>query len=70
MRNVLQSFLGKTPGFAYNLHTVSKGGTVKIKTGTSPKLEDHGVHCLFVGYSLTILPDATGCATQKCTGCV
>ena len=28
-------------------------GTVKIKMDTIPKLEDHGVHCLFVGYSLT-----------------
>ena len=28
-------------------------GTEKIKTGTTPKLKDWGVHHLFVGYSLT-----------------
>ena len=51
-------FFGETPGFAWNLHTVGEGGTVKIKTHITPKLEDHGVHCLFVGYSLT---HPTGC---------
>ena len=51
-------FIRETLGFAWNLHTVGEAGTVKIKTDTIPKLEDHGVHCLFVGYSL---PPPTGC---------
>ena len=46
-------FFGETPGFAWNLCTVGEVGTVEIKTDTTPKLEDHSVHCLFVGYSLT-----------------
>ena len=46
------------PGFAWNLHTVGEVGTAKIKTDTTPKLEDCSVHCLFVGYSLT---HPTGC---------
>ena len=50
---MLQSFFGETPGFAQNLCTVGEAGTVKIKSDTTPKLEDHGVHRLFVGYSLT-----------------
>ena len=33
-------------------------GTVKIKVDTTPKVEDHGVHCLFVGYFPT---HPTGC---------
>ena len=43
----------RNDGFAWNLHTVGEASTVKIKTDTTPKLEDCGVHCLFVGYSLT-----------------
>ena len=46
------------PGFASNFCTVGEASTVKIKTDTTPKLEDHSVHCLFVGYSLT---HPTGC---------
>ena len=60
-------FVGETQGFAYDLHTVRK---VKIKTGTSPKLEDHGVHCLFVGYSLTHPTRSYRMYNPKCTGCV
>ena len=44
---------GETPSFAWNLHTVSEASTVKIKTDTMSKLEDHSVPCLSVGYSLT-----------------
>ena len=39
--------------FVHSLCTVGEAGTVKIKTDTTPKLEDQGVHCMFVGYSLT-----------------
>ena len=45
-------------GFALGLHTVGEAGSVKIKIVTTPKLEDHSVHFLFVGYSLT---HPTGC---------
>ena len=41
------------PGFAHNLHTVGEGSPVKIKMDTTSKIENHGVPCLFVGYSLT-----------------
>ena len=46
------------PWFAHSLCTVGEVGTVKIKTDTTPKLEDWGVHCMFVGYSLM---HPTGC---------
>ena len=46
-------FFGATPKFSHSLCTVGEMGTVKIKMDTTPKLEDHGVHCVFVGYSLT-----------------
>ena len=54
----ITNFFGETPGFAWNLHTVGEAGTVKMKTDSTPKLEDHSVHSLFVGYSLT---HPTGC---------
>ena len=53
-----KQFFGEMPGFTQNLHTVGEVGTVKIKTDTTPKLENCSVHCLFVGYSLT---HPTGC---------
>ena len=46
------------PAFAHSLCTVGEAGALKIKIDTTPKLEDCGVHCLFVGYSL---PPPTGC---------
>ena len=42
--------------FASCLHTIGEAGTVKTKTDTTPKLDDHGVHYLFVG-SLTHLAE-------------
>ena len=51
--NRYENFFGETLKFACSVHTVGEASTVKIKTDTTPKLEDHGVHCLFVGYSLT-----------------
>ena len=48
-----EHFLGETLRLACSLHTVGEASTVKVKTDTSPKLEDCGVHCLFVAYSLT-----------------
>ena len=50
---MVATFFGEMPRFAHSLHTVGEVGTVKIMTDTTPKLEDQGVHCMFVGYSLT-----------------
>jgi hypothetical protein len=41
----------KLTKFASNLRTWGEAGTVKIKTGSSTKIQDRGVHCVFVGYS-------------------
>ena len=41
----------KKPKFAEHLHTIGEAGTVKITNDTTPKLQDHGVHCIFVGYA-------------------
>ncbi len=43
---------GKLPNFAKHLRTWGEAGTVKMKTPTTAKLADHGVHCMFVGYTL------------------
>ena len=48
-----EHFFGDMPRFTHSLHMVGEAGTVKIKSDTTPKLEDRGVHCMFVGYSLT-----------------
>ena len=34
------------------LHTIGEAGTVKITSDTTPKLQDCGIHCIFVGYAL------------------
>ena len=36
-------FLRETLGFAQNLHTVGEARTVKIKTDTTPKSDNHSV---------------------------
>ena len=51
--NRYKHFFRETPKFVHSLHTVGEAGTVKIETDTTPKLEDHGIHCLFMGYSLS-----------------
>ena len=73
--------LGEMLVFAHCLCTVGEAGTVKIKMDTIPKLEDQGVHWLFVGYSLThpsgcyrmYDPEPVGCILLKtwpgCTAC-
>ena len=42
----------KNPTFAKHSRTWGEAGTVKIKTSTTPKLEDCGVQCMFVGYTM------------------
>ena len=41
----------KKPKFVKYLRTIGEAGTVKITKDTTPKLQDHGVHCIFVGYA-------------------
>lgn len=42
---------GQNPTFSLHLRTWGEAGTVKIKTDTTPKVNDKGVHCMFVGYA-------------------
>jgi hypothetical protein len=44
-------FCGKNPKFAQHLRTWGEAGTVKTKTKTTPKIADHGVQCMFIGYA-------------------
>ena len=44
-----EHFFGETLRFTCSLYMVGEAHTVKIKTDTTPKLEDQGVHCMFVG---------------------
>ena len=46
-----EHFVGQNPMFAKHVPTWGEAGTVKIKTSTSPKLNDKGTHCMFVGYT-------------------
>ena len=50
---IVQTFCGEMLRFPHSLCTVGEVGTVTIKTDTTPKLEDHRVLSMFVGYSLT-----------------
>ena len=43
---------GSNPEFAKHLRTWGEAGTVKVKTKTTPKINDRGVQCMFVGYAL------------------
>ena len=42
----------KKPKFVKYLRTIGEAGTVKITSDTTPKLQDLGIHCIFVGYAL------------------
>jgi hypothetical protein len=44
-------FDGKNPKWMKCLRTWGGAGTVKVKTNTTPKLADRGVHCMFIGYA-------------------
>ena len=41
----------KKPKFVKYLCKIGEAGTVKITNDTTPKLQDHGIHCIFVGYA-------------------
>ena len=42
----------KKPKFVKYLCTIGEAGTVKITNDTTPKLQDRGIHCIFVRYAL------------------
>jgi hypothetical protein len=44
-------FYGKNPNEMKFMQTWGEAGTVKVKTKTTPKLADRGVHCMFIGYA-------------------
>jgi hypothetical protein len=44
-------FYGKNPKWMKCLRTWGEAGTVKVKTNTTPKVADRGVHCTFIGYA-------------------
>eukprot|EP00957_Ditylum_brightwellii_P094996 7234254-Ditylum_brightwellii.AAC.2 len=46
-----EHFAGALPKFAKHLYTWGKAGTIKTHKKTSPKIEDHGVVCMMVGYA-------------------
>jgi hypothetical protein len=46
-----EHMFGKNPEWAGHLRNFCEAGTVKIKTGTTPKLHNKGVKCMFVGYA-------------------
>jgi hypothetical protein len=45
-----EHYTGTIPSFAKHLRKWGEAGTVKIKTTTTPKLEERGITCMFVGY--------------------
>jgi hypothetical protein len=45
------------PAFAKHLSTWDEAGTVTLKSKVMPKVKDHGVQCMFVGYALDHLGD-------------
>jgi hypothetical protein len=46
-----EHFNGNNPKWMKFLRTWGEAGTVKVKTKTTPKLADRGVHCMFIGYA-------------------
>ena len=51
MKTHYEHFVRQNPMFAKHLRMWGEAGTVKIKTSMSPKLNDKGTHCMFVGYT-------------------
>ena len=47
----VEHWSGKIPGFAKHLRTWGEAGVVKIRTKTTPKLEERGITCMMVGYA-------------------
>ena len=61
-----EHFIGQNPMFAKHLRTWGEAGTVKIKTNTSPKLNDKKEHTVCSWDILTIIREtATECTIRK-----
>jgi hypothetical protein len=46
----VEHWSGQKTGYALNLCTWGKAGTVKMKTKMTTKLADHGMQCMMIGY--------------------
>ena len=57
MKTRYKHFVRQNLMFAKHLQTWGEAGTVKIKRSTSPKLNDKGTHCMFIGYTYNHLGD-------------
>ena len=51
-RSRYEHIFKEKPKFVKYLRTIGEAGTVKITSDTTPKLQDRGIHCIFVGYAL------------------
>jgi hypothetical protein len=47
-----EHWYGGLPSFTQYMRTWGEAGTVKIRTRTTPKIENRGVPCMMVGYAL------------------
>jgi hypothetical protein len=45
-----EHFYGKLPSFVQHLRAWGEAGVVKTRSITTPKVDDCGVPCMFVGY--------------------
>ena len=52
--------------FVKYLRTIGEAGTVKITSNTTHKLQDRGIHCIFVGYALNH-PEGCHCMYDPAT---
>ena len=51
VKSRVEHFTGMLPNWTSNLRDFGEAGTVKTRTGMTPKLDDRGVICMFVGYA-------------------
>jgi hypothetical protein len=51
MKSRVEHFNGVLPNWTSSLRDFGEAGTVKTRTGMTPKLDDRGVICMFVGYA-------------------
>ena len=47
----VEHWSGSIPGYAKHLRKWGEAGVVKVRTTTTPKLEERGITCMFVGYA-------------------
>jgi hypothetical protein len=51
VKSRVEHFTGVLPNWTSNLRDFGEAETVKTRTGMTPKLDDRGVICMFVGYA-------------------